>query len=940
MNTHIRHFGRLLVMGVILGGGPATRAAEENKDREALLAAYRQGENLRQQGRYAQASQAYEKAVALAKRVFGATDLNTAVLLNNLADLYQNQCQYARAESFYLRSLKILEAKLAKDDPLVASVLNNLALLSKEQGDYTKAERIYERSLRMFESRLGKDDLRVATSLNNLAALYRFRGQYTRAQPLLKRSLGIRETKLGKDHPDVAISLYNLASLCYDQGQYAEAQPLYLRSLKIFESQLGKDHPRVATTLNDLALLYSAQGQYSKAGPLLERALTIRESKLGKNHPQVAQSLNGLALLYQVQRRYARAEPLFLRGLKIYESQLGKDHPDVTACLSNVASLYGTMQRWQDAAGFFDRARRSQREHVAKVLPGLAPQDQLLFLHEEVNRNLFGSLSLAVLQPRDAGLVERSEAWLINGKALTQQALAEPLVLARAADRPELRDLLSQLLETRKHLANLALGMPASGQDNERRAQLGALVRQEQRLTRELGQKSGHLLEKQPWTELDSVRKALASDTIFVDIARFPVCNFRATGSEPHWQAARYVAWVVPPVGTGSVQVIDLGEAAKIEAGVAALRAGLQKTPTDNQTTGVVDAEKELTRRLQALARIILQPLLPHIRKSRRWVISPDASLWLVPWAALPLLDGSYAVEKYTISHVISGRDLIPPGAASPRAPGRPLVLADPDFDLAPGRGEATGPWRRGLLSQERLPRFTRLPGTAAEARAVAPLLERYGNVKPEVLTGKAALEQRFKAARRPRVLVLSTHGFFLADQADVSPVRSVPASRSLTLVANGLPEPRRQSVKALENPLLRCGLALAGANQRDKVPEGADDGILTGLEIVGTDLRGTELVVLSACETGLGKVHFGEGVAGLRQAFQLAGARAVVATLWQIPDRETTALMTAFFENLAAKKGKAEALRLAQLKIIKERQAKNKAAHPFYWAAFTLTGQ
>ncbi len=676
------------------------------------------------------------------------------------------------------------------------------------------------------------------------------------------------------------------------------------------------------------------EGKPGEALPIARRAAEAAEKLFGADSTETANYLIELAALHSDLGQYPKAEALYQRSLKIREAQLGKDHPDVAISLTNLSTVLEATGQTARAAAGTDRGRRISRRHIVRILPALAEADPADFLRHTDEGQWYAALSLGLRHPEDVKLAAQSAAWLVNGKGVVQQTLAQTSLLARDSQDPKLRPLRAELQQTRQELARLTLNSPAEGQGPQRQRRLDELSEREQRLAKQLRQAGGRSDEE--WIDLDTLRKSLPTNAVLIALARFEMFNFQAIKDQPKWQPAQYAAWIIP--STGPVRVLELGPTDAIDADVQKVRQALQDAPKTIRLKGEADAETSVRQPLEALAKKLLHPLLPHLAKHKRWIISPDGNLWLIPWAALPLPDGTYAVAGHTIAYAISGRDLLD---AAPVAVTRtaPLVLANPDFDL--GLDQVARATRRLLREQEapaetrglsralRLGNIKRLPGTASEATAITPKLQKYAGAAPRVLTDQDATVGVFQATRNPQVVVLSTHGYFLSDQESDS------SESTRTRLEGSKPSGLR-----LENPLLRCGLLLAGCNNADQAKAGADNGVLTGLQIVGTDLRSTELVVLSACETGLGEVRNGEGIAGLRQAFQLAGAQSVMATLWQVPDQQSAQLMISFFDGLATQQDKAEALRNAQPALIKARREKIAAAHPFFWAAFTLTGR
>jgi CHAT domain-containing protein/Tfp pilus assembly protein PilF len=877
----------------------------------------------RHTGRYDEAEPLYRRSLKI-KQAKDARSLTVAFTLNNLALLYKETGRYEQAARSFRRSLDILEA--GKPGPDLATTLDNLAQVYVWLGEDEKAEPLLRRSLRLYEQNLPKDHPDIAVCLNSHAFLYhRQLGQLDRAEPLYLRCLAIQEKRLGENHPNVAQTLENLAVLYQDRGEYPRAERFFLRSLKIRRDRLPADHPDLAQSLNDLGFLYLQMGHLDQAGPLLRESRKRTETKFGPDHPRLTTTLNNLGILRFRQGRPGEAEALFQRSLKVRE-KVNSHHPEVALSLGKLAQVYAATKSWSKALAAADRDLHVLRGYAGRVLSSLPEHEQLTFLHSQLHGEFRTALSLGLARAADAEAAEMSAAWVLNGKGLVHQTLAERVLLSRDGRDEKVAGVVRQLLAVRRRLANLTWQGPA-GEGGVRRKLLAQLAGQEQELSRELGQQTGRPAGANDWVELGRVRQKLPGDAVLVELARFTPRDFQAARKAARRSVSRYVAWVIPAPGRGSIRVIDLGEAGKIEAAVLAARQAIREAPRQLRQQGEPASEKHVRQSLQALSRLLLQPLAGQLGPARRWVLSPDADLWLVPWAALPLADGKYAVEDHDIRYVVSGRDLLGPGAGTVKTT-RALVMADPDYDLGPRelRAEARRlvrdqPRPDGLRGRDHaltLPSVPRLPGTAAEARAILPGLQKYAGARPRLYTDRQALEGVFKAVRSPRAVILATHGFFLEGTARTS---TGPAEQV--------------------NPLLRCGLLLAGCNRRNAArgPE-EEDGVLTGLEIVGTDLRGTDLVVLSACETGLGKVNVGEGVAGLRQAFQLAGARSVVASLWQVSDRETARLMRDFFAQLAGGRDRADALCQAQRALIKARRGRSRAAHPFFWAAFTLTGQ
>lgn len=882
-----------------------------------------------EQAKYPEALELQQRCLAMMVKRYGAESPQAAIISGNLAQVYKALGDEKEAERLYRRAIAIQERTPEQKGSLSVTLMN-LATILSNRGEYTLAEPTLRRSIELAEQVHGKSHFEVALIRNNLGVLYQAIGQYPQAEAVHREVLKSVEAALGENHPSVARSLNNLGIVLEKQKRFEEAERCYRRALRIRQVALGEDHPDTVIGMETLSNFLVQQGAFEEAETLIRQGLAFRKQRFGNDHPEVASSLMGLGFLRVRQNRLDEALEFYQQSLSLRQRILDPTHPDIGYSHAAVAGVLAEQGKTKAAGESYLESRKALRRYIGSVLPGLSEPEQLTFLKEVDERIFHNAIGLA-LQSSDTDIHELTAEFVLNGKGVAQEALAQRALMAWDRSDPELTIVVNRMRAIRRRLASL---MHVGGREDSAavRESVAALVKEEEKCSKELLAKSGRNAASSEWVELARIRTFVPDDAVLVEIVRVSGFDFRKNELMP--ARDRYGAWLIPSAGPDRVQFVDLGDVERIEAAVRKARESLNGSLETIRESGEQEAEAALRPDLEALSRLILQPLIEKLKDRQTILLSPDSLLWLVPWSALPAGDVPYAIERFDIRYLVSGRDLVHSELAVSEE--RPILIADPNFDLEPKDVRAAAQRLYGARNPisprpgevpsgtSRLGTAPRLPGTRAEAEAISPQVKSYAGLEPYVYTDEYALEAVFKGLRRPRVLVVSTHGFFQGDDAAGPP---------------GNPAPHDTARPAVVNPLVRCGLLLTGCNKPEVGAADVDDGILTGIEIIETDLRGTDLVVLSACETGVGAIRNGEGVAGLRQAFQLAGARSVVATLWQIPDRETTRLMTSFFTRLAQSGAKSPALREAQLAIIRSRRDRNAAAHPFFWAAFTLTG-
>ncbi len=804
-------------------------------------------------------------------------DISYIRCISNMGVMYLIQGRTLEAEQFISYALAESE-RLGKGSIAYAANLNSMAKLRQQLGHYNEAERMFTESLASIAARMGTNSLQHAIVLNNKAMLYQVMGRYPEAVEMMKQALVALEasnkrTLRGKKSFNSRKFNSNLALLYQLSGNLAQAETEFLAIRKVFENRGQKDNPEYANLLNQLSLLYIQMNKTDQVEPLLLKAIDVYKEKFTTENPSYAKVQTDLGTFYRVQNRMAEAEVALTSALGIRQRTLGENHPDYIKSVEAVGILYWKKGDLMRAYPFLQSACNKSLEFINQYFAPMSETEKTKYWD--------------ILQPRfqrfynfaiEAGAT-MPEVWVdvfnyqIATKALLLNSTnkVKKAILA-SGNEALIKDYISWIGQKEALARYYSL---SKEELKEQKIDLVALEKTANELERSLSQRStdfakGYESEQISWPMIVS---KLADHEAVLELIRV------RTFDKDFTDQSRYIALVVAK-GISQPRMVLIENGNELETRYAKFyKNAVQQRMADPHSYHQY-----------------WEKIDPLLASKKTIYVSPDGVYNQININTLKKTDGDFVLNRFDVVVVGNSKDLIAIKDKKTSTTKSAFVLGFPDYG-----GNAVA-----------------LPGTKVEIDEINKILGA-GGFKVTKREQHQANEAALKAVAAPTLMHIATHGYFLAD----SDLKSGDAM--------GI-----DAENAKNNPLLRSGLILAGTQAQDNNAvdlQSNDNGILTAYEAMNLSLEGTDLIILSACETGLGDVRAGEGVYGLQRAFLVAGANALIMSLWKVDDAATQQLMTNFYSIWTKTGNKQQAFKQAQLRLM------TKYKDPYYWGAFVMMG-
>jgi len=861
---------------------------------------------------YKTAVKYYQKSIDICEKYSGKKKIRSCVVYDNLGILYEDLEEYKKA-IYYLEKSTELTQKDRINRHILPHEYNKIASIYMEINNLPKALEYYQKSLALFKKDYGKYHSQTAKVYNQIGNLYYKMGDYQKTSEYYEKASAINEKLLkdksrGKGNFLIAFEYERMADFYHDIANLEKALEYEKKALKIYKKYGDKKGVFIPTTYNSIAALYYSMGEYTKSLENLKKALKIKEKGFGKRNPDTVKIYSNIANLYQILGDNKKALIYHKKALKSCVEGCGKEHPNNASIYNDLSLLYINMKDYAKAYQYalltFNNLS-GNRDQIFSILDSKGKEKYLKANIIQVALLMYTTANylLQLDQEQNTNKIQETlqssaNAWLNYKGSIFDSENTIAMLYGSIHDK-QLKAQIKDLLSSKRNLAKLYQSLPSPKEKESWREKIKKTEEKINKLTNDISSKASSFKEQQGLKSITykDITSHLKENQLYIDYAKI---------GDP------YYFFILDHHNNIRFSFINAEDSKKLEALIKTFREDINSILNDNNLTDVklkalTEGSKEKLSKLYDL--VIKKPLGEIIRDKTSLIISPDGALRLLPFETLYDKEkGKYLIEEKEIRYIPSGKELVRLYKYSKNKVSKTkksaVIFANPNFDtkIASVSKEqiaiTPNTSRSGIIKSLFRMRFSPLPGTKEEANAIRATLDQKSILEYQDTN---ATESNLLKVKEPRILHIATHGFFIND--------------------NTIP-----------NPMLKSGIALAGANA--SAIKGKSDGIVTALKLSGLDLKGTDLVVLSACETGVVDINATDSVSGLSKAFIQAGAKDIVMSLWSVDDQATEELMSSFYQEMKKEPIYAKALKAAKLKMIKE------GKHPFFWAAFVVSGE